>query len=253
MLGYLDAVVALGLLVVAIQISDLLLSRRQVGWVEARFETLTLQLEYTRPLRLLPRLSEPRVIFAAVLLGCWCYLNWGVFFPQYLQDLGVNTSLFAGIALGIFIPFPIAFATVWVASSTRWQYGAMWLFIAYYSAAISIPIDLAVLQHFGIRVVASPVFGLQFLAPPGSLHPLLIAIPVFLLAATSAILVAFLPLLVMRLGLYLLAGVLWLLEFLLRLARFLAWRIIEYRKGIVTGVILVVTVILTALRILLSV
>lgn len=250
-----DTLLVISVLVSLLNLGDWILRPSQKKVVDGALETLTLKLEYTRPIGWFGRLAEPKV---ARRWTVFCGLFFFLFFVlsaspgakggalALLYDLWTRTTV-----LQLRVAAPLVNA-----GHPEVVFG-----IVFAGLAASSIIAILVLGRIGPRLTARlatpakfwPYFGkmlllyglsalFMFVSSLGAEHAgdqwwyLPIGLPIWLLQLVPVVLCT------VALLMFTLVPVFGVLELLLKLARGIAWRIVEYSKGPWAAVILLATV-----------
>lgn len=266
----LDAALVFGTLSSLLGLSELLLRDHQRDFVSRRIDGLTLQLDYTRPLRWFNSLQEPSpvvpfLVFLSVVIS-YVILDGNL---AHLPDpLSILLFIVSVIAISILAPslvlwrrskdilrflqgnvslWSLAYRTVRLGTQSLWQ----GILLGVPTFLITTLLGLALLRLLTFALLAAGV-------NVSTSHAELIANVLF--PVVSAVTANFLytrsphRFLLWQLGMPIvlsvitLATLMALLEFLLKFMRGLLWRIAEFQKGPVAALTLLLTAILAILR-----
>jgi hypothetical protein len=262
-----DVLTLIGIVLNLVKATDLILRPHQQRWVQAKFESLTLLLEYTRPLRWFAGLSQASLIFIVyALTGAYVafrmgrIIDWlGHFIPPLA---GSREPPFGAYVFGIVVMLIVGFSKYRSAEAMEWiihgdhstraphetihpfLFVLRFLWITLRFCFSFVLVDLFVYGTMSI-VLTKRIS----LIPYSSFDYRLFRIALFSGMFYLFSLLAIVPVCTLISGITI---VLFILEILLKVSRAVCWRIVEYNKGVVAAITLILTVALGALDIYLK-
>jgi len=239
-----------GILTNALKGAELILRPYQQKWVQAKWDDITLRLEYSKPLERLRTITSKQiqVITIAIILAIFLFIlsdfvmRWGIFFRRD-EKLTIALLLLATLIGGL---IPVIALTLFGAKFLFWLYskGKFLVFLIKYFSFVALSSMALVLVYRAIKWIAS------YLNPTEQITGLnyhLLAVCIFIVVFLCIFYIEFV-ISVLCLFIIITQIVLFVTEVILIALRAVAWRVAEYNKGAFSAVVLLFTVILGAVE-----
>ena len=230
-----DVLLIVGLILNFVKAGDLILRPHQLKWFQDRFEHLTLWLDFTKPLKALKTLTSDDGRLALLMLA---YVPAIVFFAatqalQTPEPKGVSLITYLNFGILIFLIKRGLPVTSWLLGDGRVSsFLKRFLVLSIGQLAALVPLVLSGLStaylsdHSKEHLLLGVLFVVDALV--------LFALVLLNLVYSTIWLACFLTIVA--------SSILLILEMLLKFARGIAWRIVEYNKGAFAAIVLIVTV-----------
>jgi hypothetical protein len=230
-----DVLLIVGLILNFVKAGDLILRPHQLKWFQDRFEHMTLWLDFTKPLKALKTLTSDDGRLALLVLGYVpaIFVLAATQAPQASEPKGISLITYLNFGILIFLikkGLPI----------TRWLFGdgrvtsflkrfmllSIGQLVALVCLVLSVRLIVYLSDHSNEHFLLGALFVVDILV--------LLALALLNLVYSTIWLACFLTIVA--------SSILLIFEILLRFARGIAWRIVEYNKGAFAAIVLIVTV-----------